>query len=84
LFQKGDKSVPGSYNGFLGLLSGKGLKPDKPIDTLEGIQKGDLSLPAGLTDPKVTSVKVEGDDPLEFYASIPNIDEFKAFKGELV
>lgn len=84
LFQKGDKSVPGSYNGFLGLLSGKSLKPDKPVDTLEGIQEGDLSLPADLADPKVTSVKVEGDDLLEFYAGIPNIGEFKAFKGELV
>ena len=34
LFQMNSEVVPGSYNGFLGLLSGKGLRPAKPIETI--------------------------------------------------
>jgi len=51
---------------------------------MDGIHHTQLTLPDGLKDPKLTSVNVDGDDPLELYSGIPNIGEFKAFKGEIV
>ena len=52
LFSKCQAKAPEDYKRFIDLLSDHDFLPAKPIDTTDGIQKGDLELPREFADPK--------------------------------
>ena len=83
LWKKNGSVTSGNYRRFTELLQRNQLKPRKPIETLEGVQRGDLSLPDELVDPNVEIIsKEELDCEMHFYKGVPKLEELEAYKDQ--
>lgn len=63
------------------ILSDNKLKPEKPIDTFEGLPK-QFSLPELLKDEKTEKVEANGESLL-FFKSVPKIGDFEKYNGHV-
>ena len=65
LWESNDQEQPKTYQSFLKLAGAH--KVAKPVETFEGLKKGDRTLPRELIDQAVKSLESEEGSTIEFY-----------------